>query len=203
MAYWASPESAFLEEIVRAAATESGDKLLDVGCGAGNLLALIAAREPGAMLYGIDPDSDALELASRKIRGTVAGVELHEGFGESLPFPDDFFDVVCATLLLSRIRRTLWPALLAEAARVLRPGGRLLIADWAQAGGLAGQLWRLPSKTARAVFTRDDDVSRFSQVITDSGFHRPDSVETLPTLLGSIELVEVHKRMNPPAHATY
>src|SRR5204862_1095828 len=76
---WASPERAYIAELLRLMSLKSGDRLLDVGCGSGDLLAMAASREAGAILVGIDPDEDALELASHKIPGTIHAAELHQG----------------------------------------------------------------------------------------------------------------------------
>jgi len=127
---WASPERSYLSAILNTAGLKSADRLLDVGCGSGDLLAAAAILEPGALLYGIDPDEDALELASHKIFGTLQSVELHQGVAENLPLESDLFDIVTSTLLLDTLSLGQRREMLAECFRVLTPGGRLLIADW-------------------------------------------------------------------------
>ncbi|HSS77791.1 MAG TPA: methyltransferase domain-containing protein, partial [Thermoanaerobaculia bacterium] len=102
-----------------------GDQLLDVGCGTGALLERLSRSHPAAHLYGVDPVSEMLAVARRRL---PTGVELQEGWAECLPFAADNFDVVVSCNMFHYIRK---PAdALRELARVLRPGGRLIITDW-------------------------------------------------------------------------
>lgn len=92
------------------ATVDAGTRLLDVGCGAGDALAL--ARERGATAWGIDPDPGA----DRAIRGD----------GARLPFDAESVDVVLAECVLCL---TTLDDALAETHRVLAPGGRLALSD--------------------------------------------------------------------------
>jgi len=95
--------------------------LLDVACGTGRYSAYMAGR--GHQVIGIDLSPDMLALA----RAKLPEAEFREGDMESLPFEDASVDTaICALALvhLKDIRRAI-----AEMARVLRPGGRLIISD--------------------------------------------------------------------------
>jgi ubiquinone/menaquinone biosynthesis C-methylase UbiE len=100
--------------------------VLDVGCGTGHLLRLLAGRCPQATeLAGIDPAPSMIEAAGqaacdRRLRFTV-------GAAERLPYPDDAFDLVVSTTSFDH-----WAdqkAGLGECARVLALGGHLVLAD--------------------------------------------------------------------------
>lgn len=95
---------------------------LDLGCAYGFLVE--EARRAGFRAVGLDASGFALSQA-REHAGEAAGRVL-QGHAESLPFADDVFDVVSAFDLLEHVPRP--ERLLAEAARVLRPGGLLLAA---------------------------------------------------------------------------
>ncbi|MGK5742901.1 methyltransferase domain-containing protein [Micromonospora sp. URMC 103] len=101
----------------------AGRRILDVGCGAGPLLA--ALRDRGATVTGVDPSAKMLDLARQRLGGDAA---LHQGGlgGDPLPFPDDAFDDVVACLVLHYLED--WKGPLAELRRVLVPGGRLIVA---------------------------------------------------------------------------
>ena len=101
----------------------AGRRILDVGCGAGPLLA--ALRERGAVVTGIEPSARMLELARQRLGD---GVPLYQGGlgGDPLPFPDAAFDDVIACLVLHYLED--WKGPLTELRRVLVPGGRLIVA---------------------------------------------------------------------------
>lgn len=111
--------------VAAAANIARGERVLDVACGTG-VLAREAARRVGTegAVTGLDRNAGMLAVA----RGTAPDIEWHEGVAESLPFPDGSFDVVLSQFGLMFFEdRT---AAVAEALRVLVPGGRLSFAVW-------------------------------------------------------------------------
>lgn len=106
-----------------------GERVVDVGCGAG-LDSLIAAGMVGAEgnVIGVDmtPAMLAKALASASAMGRTQ-VAFREGYAEALPIPDGWADVVISNGVLNLMPDK--SAALTEMARVLRPGGRLQIGD--------------------------------------------------------------------------
>lgn len=105
---------------------EAGDvsamRILDLGCGEGRFSRLLAAR--GADTIGIDPIRRLVEAATE---AGDASQSYLQGDGEHLPFADESFDVVVAYLCLIDIPD--FRAAIRESARVLRHGGRFLVAN--------------------------------------------------------------------------
>jgi len=98
----------------------TGRRILDAGCGSGPLSA--ALRDRGALVSGFDASAGMLELARRRLGG---GTDLKVAdLGSPLPYADDTFDDVVASLVLHYLRD--WGPALAELRRVLKPGGRLI-----------------------------------------------------------------------------
>lgn len=190
---WASPERSYLSAVLKTASLKSADRVLDVGCGSGDLLAAAAIREPGALLYGVDPDEDALELASRKIFGTLQSVELHQAVAENLPFESDFFDLITSTLLLHSLSLGQRREVLAECFRVLTPGGRLLIADWAGNNEGLRALIAFPNRFARWLLFSEAFPPTLEETMLRVGFHPPETRGTFWTVRGTIELLEAFK----------
>jgi ubiquinone/menaquinone biosynthesis C-methylase UbiE len=117
------------DEMVTLAGLTDGQRVLDVGCATGNLLRTIGRQYPNTGLVGLDPDPKALARARRKARRARLDMRLDRGFAQELPYSDDSFDRVFSSLMLHHLDSTSKDTLLAEVRRVLRPDGRLVLAD--------------------------------------------------------------------------
>jgi ubiquinone/menaquinone biosynthesis C-methylase UbiE len=108
---------------------QSDATILDVGCGGGGAVKILAQLASRGKVYGVDYSEDALRTARRVNRALIkqGRVVIKHGSVSDLPFPDDTFDLATA------FETTMfWPTLLddlREVQRVLRPGGTLLVAN--------------------------------------------------------------------------
>ncbi len=137
-----------------------GRTFLDVGCGDGALLVWAAAR--GAHATGVDPSRAMVEAARERARAEGAAVSVRLGSGENLPFADGSFHLVAAVTALCFVRDP--DAVVREMARVLAPGGRLVIGElgrwsvWAARrrirGWLGDEFWQ------KARFRTADELCR-------------------------------------------
>jgi ubiquinone/menaquinone biosynthesis C-methylase UbiE len=115
-----------------AAEVPPGSRLLDAGCGPGEVLARLATLAPGIETTGLDVDAAMIGRANRKADRAVArGARTRPSFvvadAASMPFADASFDVVVSSFAIHH-----WPdreAGMAEMLRVLRPGGRAIVWD--------------------------------------------------------------------------
>ena len=110
------------EALADLTAVGPGMRVLDVGCGSGEMCALAAAR--GAEAAGVDAAEGMIEIARRR----VPGADLRVGPMEQLPWEDDRFDVVTAINALQFAAD--FVDALAEAARVTRSGGTVAVSNW-------------------------------------------------------------------------
>jgi SAM-dependent methyltransferase len=106
-----------------------GDRVLEIGCGTGNLALRVKRRHPSAEVVGLDPDGPALERAARKTRRAGLDVRWDRGFADALPYADATFQLVLSSMMLHHLEADDRPAALREVVRVLAPGGTLLVLD--------------------------------------------------------------------------
>jgi ubiquinone/menaquinone biosynthesis C-methylase UbiE len=107
-----------------------GQRILEIGCGTGNLALRVKQRQSGAEVTGLDPDRAALEHARRKAARRGVTVRWDHGFAEQLPYEDGAFDRVLSALMLHHLSAETRIAALRESLRVLAPGGVLHVLDF-------------------------------------------------------------------------
>jgi SAM-dependent methyltransferase len=125
---WAELWGGFADPVrrvmVETTGVRAGSRVLDVGCGSGEMLALLASL--GADAAGVDPAPGMREIA----RTLAPAADVRDGVAESLPWGDNSFDVVAAVNALQFAHDT--DEALAELARVVVPGGFVAVANWAE-----------------------------------------------------------------------
>jgi len=122
---WAFYVEATTRETLRRIPMTAKARLLDVGCGTGELLRRMRAKYPDAALAGLDPVPQMLAVARDKLGGKE---DLRIGYADSLPWPAGGFDVVVSCNMFHYITHPV--EALREMARVIRPGGALVLTDW-------------------------------------------------------------------------
>ena len=150
-----------------------GTRLLDVGCGSGQL-ALIAARA-GAQVSGCDIAPNWIEKARARAAAEGLDIAFTEGDAEALPYADGEFDVVVS--LIGAMFAPRPDLVAAELTRVCRPGGTIAMANWTP-GGFIGQMFKAiskhiaPSGMPAPVLWGDENVvrERLSKGIADLKF---------------------------------
>ena len=117
--------------IIEMAKIKLGDKVLDVGCGTGNLT-LTAKRYAGASgsAYGIDASPEMIDVARKKAKRTGSETDFEVGLIEKIAYPDATFDVVISRLVIHHLPDDLKRQGFAEIFRVLKPGGLFFLADF-------------------------------------------------------------------------
>jgi ubiquinone/menaquinone biosynthesis C-methylase UbiE len=128
------------QQTVALARIQPSERVLEVGCGTGDVaLAASAYVGPSGAVAGIDPAPEMIAVARAKAARAARAVDFQVGVIEALAFPDGTFDVVLSSLMMHHLPDDLKRQGLAEIARVLKPGGRVLIVDIKRPTGRLGR----------------------------------------------------------------
>jgi len=125
------------ERIVQRIGIGTGEHVLDVACGSGNVA--IRAAQAGGDVVGLDLTPELFDAARSLAAEAGVTVDWVEGDAEDLPFDDESFDVVLSTFGVMFAPRHEVAA--RELARVLRPGGRIGLCNWTSEG-IQGEFFR-------------------------------------------------------------
>jgi ubiquinone/menaquinone biosynthesis C-methylase UbiE len=177
--------------VERALGAAAAPRILDLGCGTGEMALAIARVRPGVKLIGVDGDGDVLARAAVKARAAGVELELHEALADRVPLADADVDCVVSTLMFHHLLPPAKRAALAEARRVLAPGGRLLVCDLGRAG----------DPLMRAAFfavqlldgfanTREHARGELPEIISQAGFSDVTVFGRYRTGGGTLDLIE-------------
>src|SRR5258708_31032459 len=144
---------------------QPGEQVLDVGCGTGTLAMEVARRVGRAgRVAGVDPGTEQIARARAKAARRHLPVEFQIWVIEQLAFPDRSFDVVLSTLMIHHVPAPLKRQGLAEIARVLKPGGRLALAEFTHKEERVGQAARFHAGGS--------PIKDLAAMLKDAGFDR-------------------------------
>ena len=170
------------------AAVAPGASVVEVGAGTGSLTLALAAARPDVAVTGVDGDPAALARAQAK--PGAAAVEWLEADARELPLADGSVAAVIMSLLLHHLQPQAKRDALAEARRILAPGGRLHVADFGRAQdpamAVAFAVIRLTDGRAN---TAPHAAGELPAMIAGARFSRPERWRRLRTGFGSLELM--------------
>jgi ubiquinone/menaquinone biosynthesis C-methylase UbiE len=169
------------ERLVDQARIRPDDRVLDIGCGTGNLTLLVATRYPTASVVGLDPDPAALDRARKKAAKGKLSAAFDQGFAEELPYPDRSVDVVLCSLALHHVTEEHRIQSLREVARVLRPGGTFHLLEMAK-GDPARPVNRLVHRSPQAHTWGELDIL---EMMRTAGLTDPVDLGRVSKLLGT------------------
>jgi ubiquinone/menaquinone biosynthesis C-methylase UbiE len=121
---------AFRQHVFELAALKGHERLLDAGCGTGMMALRIAARCPGCTLHGIDLSPQMIAAARRYADEQGLAIDFSVGSITCLPYPGGSFDVVITNIVYHHLDLTEKQQAVAEIARVLKPSGRYVSAEF-------------------------------------------------------------------------
>ena len=187
-------ERVMKQRLLDQAGVAPGDSVLDLGAGTGTLAIWLKQRCPEAIVIGLDADSEVLARARDKAAGAGCEIDFVEGFSTDLPFEADSFDIVLSSLFLHHLMPAAKRSTLAEVQRVLKPGGRLHVADWGKPGD---PLMAALSLSIRAFdgfeVTAENLRGALPTLFGQAGLHDVQERRRLRTTLGTLALYSARK----------
>jgi ubiquinone/menaquinone biosynthesis C-methylase UbiE len=183
-----------------------GTKMLDVGCGAGQIS--IPAARAGVDVTGVDIATNLIEQARARAVAEGLSIQFDEGDAEELPYSDDSFDTVVS--IVGAMFAPQPQRVAAELVRVCRPGGRIIMANWTP-DGFVGQMFKIVGKhvpppvgVPPAVLWGDEATvrERFGDGVTDLQMTR----QIYPSFqypFGVPEVIEFFRQYYGPTHRAF
>jgi ubiquinone/menaquinone biosynthesis C-methylase UbiE len=166
--------------ILEAARITSEDRVLDFGCGIGNILIALAERMPFTQpLVGTDIAPALIAIGRRRIAraGLDRRIELLVAPATRLPFDDGRFDVVLTSHVIKHLDDAALVTAFREVARVLAPGGRFLLWEFRKSARSAPLFWSAAVSGLPPPF-RLRSRGELGRALTAAGFHRVIEVPT-------------------------
>lgn len=155
---------------------DGSGRVLDMGAGSGRATLMVLQTKPKTTVVALDiysgywgiSDNTPERLKRNAAAAGAAGrVEVQVADMRELPFPDASFDGIVSSFAIDHLRRDHVPRALREAARVLRPGGQILIMNLNLDGWIRVALPTLPG---HGYFGREQDANRWRTALTQAGF---------------------------------
>ncbi len=201
--FWHGGKLTMIDQLVRPH-LGIGSRLLEVGCGAGNLL--LQAAVPGSYPLALDLSMQALTFVRSRLREAAFGAEAPSGFGctqgvgEALPFAEGMFDCVLLSEVIEHLEA---PQIsICEAARVLRSGGRLLVTTPNYRSFWPVMEWTVDRLNMAPKMAGEQHVSRFhpaslSRLLVEAGLtvEYSGSIYSLSPFLSLVSLAQAKRQL--------
>jgi len=180
------PERKFRRLLVEQIDPQAGEKILEFGFGTGANLLLVKEKCPGADLRGLDIDPKVQQIAHQKLAKRRLYIPLDLYDGEIFPYTTSRFDKVYSCLVFHQLDEYGKAASLGEIHRVLKRGGRLIVADW---GAAANRRMRMAFGLVQLLdgfkTTGDNVRGRLPDFIREAGFRDVQTVGSINTAVGT------------------
>jgi ubiquinone/menaquinone biosynthesis C-methylase UbiE len=183
-------EGHFKARVLERAEVRNGERVLDLACGTGTLAIELAEWAPGARITGVDGDPRILDRARAKAESAEVELELDEALADDLPYGDESFDVVLSTLFFHHLEDPVKRDSAEEIARVLRPGGRVVVADWGRPQDPLMRVAFLPVQLLDGFSNTGGHVAgALPGLLAGAGLQAVEVTDRIRTPLGTIEIL--------------
>jgi len=171
-------------QLIDQAQLQPGQRILEIGCGTGNLTVLVKTLYPAVEVVGLDPDPKALDRARRKAERQRVSVQLDRGFADELHYTAESYNRVLSAFMFHHLNQDEKKQTLHEVRRVLRPGGSLHVLDFGGAHERSDGF--LAHLLHRSEHVRDNSGETILALMREAGFADPTEVAHQRTIFGRI-----------------
>lgn len=187
------PEARFKQELIDAAAIDTEQRILDVGCGTGTLLLMIAERHPDVLLAGVDPDPRVLQRAQRKIAQSGRSVALRQASATALPYAPESFDLVLSSLVFHHLTCAEKLQAMREIHRVLAPGGELHLGDFGEPDTRAMRIASFLTEKIGREHVADNFAGMLMPMLEVAGFTMVEETGRFTSIFGVLRTIRAFK----------
>lgn len=180
------PEKKFRKLLIESVDPNPNESILEFGFGTGQNLILVNHRSPNSKIQGVDIDPKVKSLAEHKLAKRDIDIPLCLYDGITLTFDGNSFDKIFSCLVFHQLKTETKIQCLNELYRILKPGGKLIIADWGKA---QNRLMRLSFVTVQMLdgfkTTHDNVKGLLPGIIEKAGFKEIERPKSINTAIGT------------------
>ncbi len=188
------PERRLKADLLRYALEYEATTVLDFACGTGTFAVALKTADPALQVTGLDIDAAVLELADKKATAAVLAIDFDLYEGGVLPYQDERFDLAVSSFAFHHLEDPDKRLALAELRRVLKRGGRLLIADFDRAENpWIRASFALVRRLDGERITRANALGLIPAMIGEAGFTNQCTLARYPTYFGELSIIRAEK----------
>jgi ubiquinone/menaquinone biosynthesis C-methylase UbiE len=189
------PEKKFRGLLINELNPQENETILEFGFGTGQNLILAKKQNPITKFIGVDIDPKVREIAVHKLKKQNIKIDLDLYNGVKLPYQDNQFDKIYSCLVFHQLDAETKLNCLKELHRVLKPTGKLIIADWGKA---QNKLMRFTFGFVQLLdgfkTTNDNVKGLMPTFITNAGFSNTSTVKSINTIIGTFSYIIAIKK---------
>ena len=182
----------------------AGDTVVDIGCGTASLAIRMKQHEPGARVIGVDPDPQVLRIARAKVHRAGVEVEFVQGMGDRLAelVGPGIANKAVSSLVLHQCPVPMKTAIIDNMFTLLRPGGRLVVADFGlQREALMRLGFRIVQLADGKADTQPNADGILPRLIERAGFADVAEASLIRTVSGSISIYRATRPVPADPHS--